>query len=114
MDPSLHREQTSFRKGKSCSDQIFTSKQILEQCHEWNTLVSANFIDFEKAFDSVHQESLWAILRYYGISTKIVSLIKLLYSDLKSKVICGHCLSEEFEVNTGVNQGCILLAYTGI
>ena len=39
---------------------------------------------------------------------KIVRIIQLLYSHLKSRVICGHFLSEEFEVNTGVKQGCIL------
>ena len=37
-----------------------------------------------------------------------MSIIQLLCSDLKSRVICGHYLSEEFEVNTGVKQGCIL------
>ena len=86
----------------------FTLPQTLEQCHEWNTLVYTNFMDFVKALDIVHRESLWAMPIYYGIPTKIVSIIQLLYSDLKSIVICGSCLPEEFEVNTGIKQGCIL------
>ena len=28
-----------------------------------------NFVDFEKAFDSIHRESLWTILKEYGIPT---------------------------------------------
>ena len=61
-----------------------------------------------KAFDILHRESIWAIQRYYRIPTKIVSIIQLLYSDLKSEIICGSCLPEEFEMNTKVKQGCIL------
>ena len=54
-----------------------------------------NFIDFEKAFDSIHRESLWCILRHYGIPCKIVTIIKMLYEGFKSMVICGQNLTEE-------------------
>ena len=54
LDPLLRKEQAGFRKGKSCGDHIFTLRQTLEQCQEWNTPFYANFIDFEKAFDSIH------------------------------------------------------------
>ncbi|XP_041362130.1 uncharacterized protein LOC121378097 [Gigantopelta aegis] len=49
IDPLLCKEQAGFRKGRSCGDHIFTLRQILEQCQEWNTPVYANFVDFEKA-----------------------------------------------------------------
>ena len=87
IDPQLRNEQAGFRKGKSCSDHIFTLRQILEQSKEWNTTLYATFIDLEKAFESVHRESLWKILRHYGIPSKIVSIIRMLYVDFKTKVI---------------------------
>ena len=71
LDPLLRKEQAGFRKGKSCGDHIFTLRQILEQCQEWNTPFYANFVDFEKAFDSIHRESLWCILRHYGIPPRL-------------------------------------------
>ena len=46
VDPLLRREQAGCRKGKSCSDQFFTLRQILELCHDWNTPAYANVIDF--------------------------------------------------------------------
>ena len=79
LDPMLRKEQAGFRKGRSCGEHIFTLRQILEQCQEWKTPCYVNFIDFEKAFDSIHRESLWCILRHYGISCKIVAIIKMLY-----------------------------------
>ena len=71
LDPLLRKEQAGFRKGKSCGDHIFTLRQILEQCQEWNTPFYANFVDFEKAFDSIHRESLWRILWHYGIPPRL-------------------------------------------
>ena len=53
-------------------------KKIMEQCQEWNTPVYANFVDFEKAFDSIHRDPLVCSLALENLP-KIVSIIKLLY-----------------------------------
>jgi len=37
------------------------------------------FIDFKKAFDSVHRPSLWKILKYYGIPDRFINIFKALY-----------------------------------
>nr|KAG5701644.1 hypothetical protein BaRGS_019333 [Batillaria attramentaria] len=104
----LREEQTGFRPEKSCSDHIFTLRQILEQSNEWNAPLYVNFVDMEKAFDSIHRESLWKILRHYGVPQKIVNVIKMLYGDFSSRVINNNTLSGAFKVNTGVKQGCNL------
>ena len=61
VDSSLREEQAGFRKGRSCSEQIFTLRTIIEQSLEHQTPLIINFIDFKKAFDSIHRESLWKI-----------------------------------------------------
>ncbi|KAL9965666.1 hypothetical protein ACROYT_G029503 [Oculina patagonica] len=97
--------------GRSCSEHIFNLRQIPEQSKEWNTTLYANFIELEKAFDSIHRDSLWKILRHYGIAIKagkLVNVIKMLYNDCKSQVICNTVLTDTFNVTTGVKQGCIL------
>ena len=65
-------------------------------------------IDHEKAFDSVHRETLWKLLRHYGIPEKIISLIQNTYRGMSCKVLHAGQLSESFEVKTGVRQGCLL------
>ena len=67
-----------------------------------------NFIDFKKAFDSVHRESLWKILRAYDIPHKIVTIIRTFYEQFECSVIVGNTLRESFPVKSGVRQGCIL------
>jgi hypothetical protein len=109
VDNKLRQEQAGFRRGKSCVDQVFTLRQILEQSAEWNTTVYTGFIDFQKAFDSLHRDSLWKIMRSYGIPSKLVTIVKLLYKDFRAAVVCeNNQLSESFPINTGVKQGCIL------
>ena len=104
----LRPEQAGFLPGRSCAEHIFILRQILEQSNEWNDTVYANFVDFEKAFDSLHRNSLWKILRHYGIPSKITNIIKMLYCNFSAQVICGNELTETFQVKTGVKQGCIL------
>ncbi|CAH1248758.1 Hypp8389 [Branchiostoma lanceolatum] len=108
IDPKLREEQAGFRKGRGCADQLFALRNIIEQCVEWNSPLLINFIDFQKAFDSVHRESLWKILRAYGIPHKIVTIIGKFYEHFECNVITGNSLSKPFCVKSGVRQGCIL------
>ena len=108
VDTILRQEQAGFRKGRSCTDHIFTLRQILEQSHEWNSSLYLVFVDFEKAFDSLHRDSLWKILRHYGIPQKLVQVMKNLYENFECRVIHNNELTEPFSVETGVRQGCIL------
>ena len=108
LEKDLRPQQAGFRPVRSCSDHIFTLRQILEQSKEWNTPLYINFIDLKKAFDSIHRESLWKILRHYGVPAKLLRVIAMLYSYFKSQVICDSELTKASDVSTGVKQGCIL------
>jgi hypothetical protein len=67
--------QCGFRRNRS-TDQIFYIHQIREKKWEYNGTVHQLFIDFKKAYDSVRREALYNILIEFGISRKIVGLIK--------------------------------------
>ena len=66
-----------------------------------------NFIDFKKAFGSVHRPSLW-ILEKYGIPEDIITIIQNLYEGGQSLVKWMGSVGDWFTVMTGVRQGCIL------
>ncbi|CAH8505835.1 unnamed protein product [Schistosoma guineensis] len=97
-----------FRKDRSCTDQIATLRIIVEQSIEWNSLLYINFIDYEKAFDSVDRTTLWKLLRHYGVPQKIVIIKQNSYDGLHCKIAHGGQLTKSFEVKTGVRQGCLL------
>ena len=81
---------------------------IIEQSLEWNATLYLNFIDFQKAFDSVDRETIWKLLNYYGIPEILISLIKELYEEATCQVIHNGKLTEPFNIQTGVRQGCML------
>jgi len=58
VDRTLRDEQAGFRRRCSCTEQVFTLQNIIEQSlyHQQDPII--NFIDYKKAFDSVHRPSL--------------------------------------------------------
>ena len=69
----------------------------------------ACFIDFRKAFDCVDRELLWENLETrYNIGRNFLNALKALYKRVKCAVNINHSLTEWFDVNNGVKQGCIL------
>ena len=111
VDASLRKEQAGFRTGKGTVNQIFILRNILEQVNEWNATLYIHFVDFEKAFDSIHRDSLWIIMRQYGIPQKMVQMVKTLYEDFQCAVIDENETSEWFPVMTGVKQGCCMSGF---
>ena len=67
-----------------------------------------NFIDYEKAFGSIDRKTLWKIMRYYGIPQIISNLIKEMYKNTTCRVLHEGQLTDSFEINTWVRQGCLL------
>ena len=108
VDTKLRDNQARFRQTRSCANQIATLRIILEQASEFNFSIYTDFIDFQKAFDSLDREVLWQLIRHYGIPDKFISIIKNTYSGMQSKIIHEGKLTEPFEITTGVRQGCLL------
>jgi sorting nexin-29 len=85
-----------------------TLRQILELRHEYRRPTYALFIDFRAAFDSVDRAALWRLLKADGCPSKLVDVIRALYDTTSGKVRGYGDFSEEFELTTGVRQGCLL------
>jgi len=111
VDPSLRKEQAGFRRGRGTVNQIFILRNILEQVNEWNATMYIHFVDFEKAFDSIHRESLWNIMERYGIPRKLITMVKALYKDFQCAVIDENETTDWFPVMTGVKQGCCMSGF---
>ena len=79
------------------------AKIIIQQISEGVDQQLKNDLDFEKAFDSVHRDSLWRLLRAYRIPQHIACVIQSFYNNFTCRV--GNSKSS-FEVKTGVRQGC--------
>jgi len=57
--------QNGFRVGRSVIDSIFVLKIINEKLWEYNQSVQYLFIDFQKAYDSLHRDTLWEYVKEF-------------------------------------------------
>jgi hypothetical protein len=73
---------------------MFYIRQILEKKWEYNGTVHQLFIDFKKAFDAVKREVLCNILLEFGLSKKLVRLVKMCLNETYSKVRVSNVLSD--------------------
>ena len=79
----------------------------MEKSWEWNKDKFALFIDLEKAFDRVKRYTLWKVLKEerHTIPPKLIRVIKNMYSQSWSRVLCRDLESNWLEIETGVRQG---------
>ena len=115
------RPQAPKPAGRLPSEQILCRPRSPACASSWNSHWSGpppppppppplyiNFIDYEKAFDSVDRETMWKLLRHNGVPEKIISLIRCTFRDMSCRIAHAGQLSDSFEVKTGVRQGCML------
>jgi len=101
----LGEYQRGFRKGKSAVEQLSMIGQIIEKKYEYRQDFWQIFVDFRKAYDSIHRESLYNIMEEFGIPNKLVKLTKMCMEGTKYQVRVDSTLSEAFTVETGLKQG---------
>ena len=72
LDPLLRPNQNGFRPGRSTTSHILALRRIIEAVKSRNLQVAIIFVDFKKAFDSIHRHKMLEILRKYGDPRKLV------------------------------------------
>ena len=104
----IGEEQSGFRKGRSCADQIFVLRQVFEKMKEKKRKVYVAFMDLEKAYDRVDRDAMWQVMEIYGIGGKVLKGIKSFYEEGRACVRVGSKASESFVVRMGLRQGCVM------
>ena len=78
IDNILRKNQNGFRRNRSTTSQILTIRRILEGVRAKNLQATLTFVDFTKAFDSIHRGKMEQILLAYGIPKETVAAITIL------------------------------------
>ena len=111
IEKILWKNQNGFWRNESTTSQILTIHQILEGVHAKNLKATLLFVDFSKAFDSIHWGKMEQILLAYGLSKETITAIMMLYRNMRVK---GHSLvgkTDFFDIVVGVLEGDALALY---
>ena len=111
IDPLLRGNQSGFRPGRSTVAQVFALRRIIEEVSKNKLPAVLVFIDFKKAFDSINHQTMFNILKAYGVPPRMLEAIKLCYQNLKAKVISPDGDTDIFKIYAGVMQGDTLAPF---
>ena len=98
IDKILRKNQNGFRRNRSI-------RRILEGVRAKNLQTTLLFVDFTKAFDSIHRGKMEQVLLAYGLPEGTVAAIKILYRNTKVKARSPDGDTEYFDILAGVQQG---------
>jgi len=90
--------QNGFRDVRSVIDNIFALKIINEELWEYNQNVQYLFIDFQKAYDSRHRDTIWEYMKECKIPTKLINMCKTCVQKTRSVVRIEGTLSSFFKI----------------
>ena len=93
-------EQAGFRKNRSTTQQILMLRLLAEKAKRKGMNIYNCFVDFQKAFDSLDQQSTWTIMKSYGIEEKLVKILQLINTNAKAAVRIRGELGEHNERHT--------------
>ena len=85
IEKILRKNQNSFQRNQSTTSQILTIHRILEGICAKNLEATILFVDFSKAFDSIHRRKMEQIPLTYSLPKQTVAAIRMLYKKHKSK-----------------------------
>ena len=89
IDPQLSQCQSGFRAGRSTTEQVMALRCVIDTGRVTNMTASLVFIDFQKAFGTLHRSLIPVILSQHNVPNCLISDIIQMYSDASA------CISTE-------------------
>ena len=98
--------QFAFIKGRRISDMLREIDDITEfgKFNKTGSIILS--LDYAKAFDTLSLDSIIKALDHFGFGEKFIKWINILLLDRKSCIRNGGHLSDFFDMQRGVRQGC--------
>jgi hypothetical protein len=100
--------QSGFRKGRNTTDLLLRLETKIRNAFVRGEHVVSVFFDLEKAYDTTWKYGILRDLHDAGLRGKLPIFIQNFLKDRTFRVRLGSTLSECFQQEMGVPQGCIL------
>ena len=105
MPTLVHPDQSGFIKGRHIQHPLLTMYDLQESVTTRGDEAYATVVDFEKAYDRVNWEYLWATLRHFGLGERFIQFVRLMYINSEVQLNVNGILLEPIRPSRGVKQG---------
>ena len=104
----ISREKIGFKSGAGAEQHVATLLETLGLRRRAGENTYLLFLDLQKAYDEVHLESLWLLLRKMGMPQHLCNLLHTWGTSRVTRLRIDGALSEEFPLESGVPQGSVM------
>lgn len=101
----IHPDQAAYVKGRTIEDPIRVIADLMEYLRKENNSALLFAADFEKAFDSIEHNFIFAVLKHFGFGDQLIKWIGVMLKDTKSCVVNNGTATGFFGINRGTKQG---------
>lgn len=102
----IHRDQTGFLKDRYIGENITLFLDTQEYLSRNQKTGFAFLADWEKAYDRIDRRFIEQCLTAFGFGPNFVLWFKVLHKDSSAQIIVNGFLTDSFDVQSGVRQGC--------
>ena len=103
-------EQAGFMSGRSSEEMVWSLTETIRARLRSgpNKTIAVGFIDFERAYDSLDHDLLFAVLARLGLPPRFLGLLRRWAAHRTVRIRVNGSLSDPFPINRGLAQGCSL------
>lgn len=102
----VNEDQTGFIRSRSINTNLLNTQSIIDHADATGTPGILLALDFSKAFDMVRWELIEKALQLFNFGDFILTVVRTLFSDIKSCVLNAGFSSGFFHPTRGIRQGC--------
>lgn len=104
LDQIIEQEQTCAIKGRVMWDNLCIFRDIITSDAVKDCYIIG--LDQKQAFDLISRDYLWLVMKKYGFPNSFIDMVKLLYARSTVQINVNGVLTDPFEIEKGVKQGC--------
>ena len=104
----IHHNQVGYNEERSVNDHIRLIDDILNSANEDNLEGILVSLDYRKAFDTVSKSAILCALKKFNFGPTFIKFVKTILSGTEASVKNAGALSQYFNTNRGIRQGCCL------
>ena len=104
-------DQTGFIRDRFIGENIRLIDSVIKYTKAKNMPGLLLFLDFENAFDTLEWPFIHKTFEHFGLGPSLLNWLKVFYSNSESCILNNGWVSNFFELNRGVRQGCPLSPY---
>ncbi|KAF1327192.1 Rxlr effector protein, partial [Globisporangium splendens] len=109
----IGEEQQGFVRDRLMENAILIMQAALDKAYHSSTegfddAPGIVMLDFMKAYDTLDRDFLYLVLSKFGFGRQFVDLVRRMHTDTTAQYLVNGELSREWEVKSGIRQGCPL------